>query len=73
MTESKRLAGVCTTFLLAVALICCLPIASAATAVGDAGHFLRYVPQVYLHNPDGRAFTAYDGNPKVTIEECQPL
>ncbi len=30
--------------------------AAAATAVGDWGHFLRYAPQVYLYNPDGRAF-----------------
>ena len=30
--------------------------AVAGTAVGDWGHFLRYAPKVYLHNPDGRAF-----------------
>jgi hypothetical protein len=31
--------------------------ASAATAVGDDGHYLRYVPKVHFHNPDGRAFS----------------
>ncbi len=31
--------------------------ADAGTAVGDAGHFLRYVPKVYLQNPEGKAFT----------------
>lgn len=40
------------------AAICCLPPGAAAgTVVGDAGHFLRYVPKVYFYNPDGRAFT----------------
>lgn len=29
----------------------------ADTALGDAGHFLRYVPKMHLLNPDGRAFT----------------
>lgn len=31
--------------------------ASAATVVGDGGHYLRYAPKVYLYNPDGQAFT----------------
>lgn len=34
-----------------------LPPVGAATAVGDGGHYLRYAPKVYLHNPDGRAFS----------------
>jgi len=36
----------------------CLAIAaSAATVVGDGGHYLRYAPKVYLYNPAGQAFT----------------
>ncbi len=34
-----------------------LPSATAAAAVGDGGHYLHYAPKVYLHNPDGQAFT----------------
>ena len=42
---------------LALLLLAAIPSAFAATAVGDGGHYLRYVPKVYLHNSDGRAFT----------------
>ncbi len=44
------------TLLCLCALTALAPGAMAGTAVGDGGHFLRYVPKVYLHNPDGRSF-----------------
>ena len=40
-----------------LAVLLSVPRLLADTAVGDGGHYLRYVPKVYLHNPDGRAFT----------------
>jgi hypothetical protein len=45
---------------LAVALLAMqalAPLATAATVVGDGGHYLRYAPKVYLYNPAGQAFT----------------
>lgn len=44
-------------FLVVALSLCLASAASAATAVGDDGHYLRYVPKVYFHNPDGRAFS----------------
>ena len=58
MTTIHRPAGLIAAAILVVALTAGRPAgASAGTVVGDAGHFLRYVPKVYFHNPDGRAFT----------------
>ena len=41
---------------LGIVLLFCACSASASTALGDWGHYLRYAPKIHLQNPDGRAF-----------------
>lgn len=58
MQRTNRPLARCVWAILVAVLALCLPLRGrAGTAVGDWGHFLRYVPKIHLHNPDGRAFT----------------
>ena len=57
VTRRTRLARIVAGTIFLWTLHCLASSASAATVVGDGGHYLRYAPKVYLYNPDGQAFT----------------
>ena len=54
--RSQTLDLICAGFVIFAFVGCAQP-TRADTALGDWGHYLSLAQRVYLHNPDGRAFT----------------